>query len=169
MGRRKSAFIIACKDVDRIYAKEFPSKLSQKNLDELVRPANLAYKIMGCDDMNKKIPYFVVLVCVLAGCNDTSSRNNSIGLQYHSCLNTSDRRSVLGEDRLVIRLVNTQNDELNVYWIDYDGKEVYYKTLKSGEAYDQPTYVSHPWVIRDKKQKCIKIFTPVGESLEVKL
>jgi hypothetical protein len=41
--------------------------------------------------------------------------------------------------------------QVALYWLNYQGREVYYRTLGAhgGEFY-QPTYLSHPWVMRDK-------------------
>lgn len=44
---------------------------------------------------------------------------------------------------------NRSNKRLRFYWIDYQNNEVHYNTLNAGARYRQPTYATHPWVVRD--------------------
>lgn len=57
-------------------------------------------------------------------------------------------RSKEATQRAEILFKNTLTEKIRVYWIDYQGKEVFYRELDPGQSYRQPTYVSHPWRIR---------------------
>ena len=34
-----------------------------------------------------------------------------------------------------------------IYWIDYEGQRIHYKTLEPSASYQQSTYVNHPWEV----------------------
>jgi len=44
---------------------------------------------------------------------------------------------------------NETRNPINVLWINYEGREVPYRTLDPGDSYRQPTFASHPWRLRD--------------------
>jgi len=47
------------------------------------------------------------------------------------------------------------------YWLDQDGKRVrYYPDLAPGQAVEQPTFVTHAWLIADEQDRCIAIYVP---------
>jgi TIR domain/VHL beta domain len=67
-----------------------------------------------------------------------------------------------------ITFTNVGKRELEVYWIGYDGVEKLYYTLAPGTSYDQRTYVSNAWVVRDsqtKRQVATTIATPEDKTL----
>jgi hypothetical protein len=41
--------------------------------------------------------------------------------------------------------------QAELYWLNYQGREILYRTLEPGGEFHQPTYLSHPWVVRDKE------------------
>lgn len=50
---------------------------------------------------------------------------------------------------------------VHIYWIDFSGNRVLYKTLSSRRAYRQATYVHHPWVVcRADDDTAIAVFHP---------
>jgi len=49
-----------------------------------------------------------------------------------------------------VHFVNCTTGEVALYWLNYQGREVYYRSLLVGGEFFQPTYLSHPWVMRDK-------------------
>jgi len=59
-----------------------------------------------------------------------------------------------------IIFTNRTRDNISLFWLDYRGERVAYKTLRSGEAYTQRTYISHPWVIVGPHGACRKIVLP---------
>jgi VHL beta domain len=48
-----------------------------------------------------------------------------------------------------IAVINRRKEPVDIYWIDYNCREVPKRTLKAGARWNQRTYVSHPWRIRD--------------------
>ena len=55
---------------------------------------------------------------------------------------------------------NQSSGAVSAYWLDYGGKRVLYRRMNAGDSYDQPTYVTHPWVFVDANGKCRKIALP---------
>ena len=47
-----------------------------------------------------------------------------------------------------IQFNNQTSFDVNVFWIDYAGAEVFYVTLPAGSSYLQETYLTHPWLVR---------------------
>lgn len=44
---------------------------------------------------------------------------------------------------------NESNFVVDLLWIDYCGREVYYASIAPGTIHMQPSYATHPWVVRD--------------------
>ena len=55
--------------------------------------------------------------------------------------------STNGTTPATIDFVNELATNVDVYWINYSGDRVFYEDLTAGSSYDQPTYITHPWII----------------------
>ncbi len=65
-----------------------------------------------------------------------------------------------------ILFTNNSETEVDILWLNYDGEEVYYNSLKPGESYEQASYFSHPWVIyRAESNVCKGIVVPFTEQV----
>ena len=63
-----------------------------------------------------------------------------------------------------VQFVNAAASPVRVLWIDYSGMEVFYNFLAPGQSYVQPTYVTHPWLIRNADTGAPVVgFLPVAE------
>ncbi len=49
----------------------------------------------------------------------------------------------------MITFANEGSDRLAIYWLKYNGEEKFYRELLSGESYQQRTFITHPWRVRD--------------------
>jgi hypothetical protein len=49
-----------------------------------------------------------------------------------------------------ITFSNKSGKTIKVYWLDFEGDRVHYKTLEDKESYDQQTFLTHPWLITDE-------------------
>lgn len=56
-----------------------------------------------------------------------------------------------------IKFSNHYGTQVDVYWINYQGEEVFYKSLYDGESYEQQTYIGHEWIVREN---------PIGKILD---
>lgn len=45
--------------------------------------------------------------------------------------------------------LNTTQRQVNLYWMDYNGSQDLFTTLKPGSGIKANTFVSHPWIFRD--------------------
>ena len=61
----------------------------------------------------------------------------------------SGLKSTSGDAAAALKFENTKPDPVLLFWIDYGGSPVLYKTIMPGEAYQINTYMTHPWVVTD--------------------
>ncbi len=55
-----------------------------------------------------------------------------------------------------ITFYNATKEDAAVYWLDYEGKEIFYFLLQPEETRTCTTYVSHPWRIRDASNRLLQ-------------
>jgi len=67
--------------------------------------------------------------------------------------NTCATRSLRCEDGFLIYFANLSVHDVDVIWIDYEGYEVVYKTLRPRQMFKLQTFVSHPWIFRHRLTK----------------
>jgi len=74
----------------------------------------------------------------------------------------------VASDRLAtILFTNNSDTEVDILWLNYEGEEVYYNSLKPGESYEQASYFSHPWVVyRAESNVCKGIIVPFTDRVE---
>jgi hypothetical protein len=58
--------------------------------------------------------------------------------------------SVDGGMSATLALSNLSKRNVEVYWINFEGEEEFYKRLSPGQAYDQETFIGHIWRVRDE-------------------
>jgi hypothetical protein len=63
--------------------------------------------------------------------------------------------SLEGKTAATITFVNKTNETVSTYWLNYSGQRVFYKALLAGQQYNQPTFLTHPWVVLDPNGKCV--------------
>ena len=73
--------------------------------------------------------------------------------------------SVDGNQEVPIEFINSSNRTVAIYWLDYEGEEVFYRALRSRESYELQTYVTHPWCMRDAETG-VSILAVTVESAE---
>lgn len=49
----------------------------------------------------------------------------------------------------MIRLYNRSFTKAEIYWINYDGKFTFYKSLNHSDFLDLNTFTTHPWIFKD--------------------
>ncbi len=81
-------------------------------------------------------------------------------------------RSEQGKNETSIEFVNSLQESVNVFWVDYNGKEIKYATLDPGKRFLQPTYITHPWIVRrtsDKRKVGFIVGKKEKQTLNIKL
>jgi von Hippel-Lindau disease tumor supressor len=48
-----------------------------------------------------------------------------------------------------ITFANNSAQTVKLYWLNFEGKRVFYSALETGESLEQQTYLTHPWVVTD--------------------
>lgn len=72
-----------------------------------------------------------------------------------------------GNTKSTITFTNRTPDKQVVYWIDYDGKRHKYQELEPGESYDQPTFLTHPWLVTGLRDACVGYYLAEGKKTSV--
>ncbi|XP_014213975.1 von Hippel-Lindau tumor suppressor homolog [Copidosoma floridanum] len=62
-------------------------------------------------------------------------------------------RSIHNRDSSFVKFFNTSPHDVEIYWIDYNGKPVFYQTLGHQDYIDINTFVTHPWIFVEKETK----------------
>ncbi len=65
-------------------------------------------------------------------------------------------RSEDGLQSMSITFYNAAKEDAAVYWLNYEGKEIFYFLLQPEETRACATYVSHPWRIRDTSNRLLQ-------------
>lgn len=59
-----------------------------------------------------------------------------------------------------VTFVNPTGGSARIYWLNYQGRREFYKTLNPGESFVQDTYATHPWVVTDANEDCLEVYMP---------
>jgi von Hippel-Lindau disease tumor supressor len=78
-------------------------------------------------------------------------------------------KSVSHDVEATLKFVNKSGKTVKVYWLDYEGDRKLYQTLQDGESYDQPTYLTHPWVITDENDDAWYVYFPDAQPRSVEI
>ncbi len=68
-------------------------------------------------------------------------------------------RSIRGTHASTVVFRNTSNQITEINWLDYDGNEAHYVTLRPGDVLVQSTFDTHPWCIRDSTNAIVLAVT----------
>jgi hypothetical protein len=85
-----------------------------------------------------------------------------------SCSRERSLRSVTHDQPTGVTFRNLSGEFTKAYWLNYSGKRVFYRVL-TNRPWTVNTYISHPWVITDTKDQCMKIILPGTSQYSVYL
>lgn len=88
--------------------------------------------------------------------NLARARVGNIGVTRLKCDQKPSQSSQTGQPT-EIDFINKQAGYISIYWIDFSGKEIFYKTIEPEQSYRQSTYTNHYWVIKDSNGDCMEI------------
>ncbi|WP_438863992.1 hypothetical protein [Neptunicella sp.] len=109
-----------------------------------------------------KIILFLILWSLVSGCEPASKQN--IFLTDVGCESIDTVHSKLSDYKVSINFINKNYPKANLYWVDFEGKEVLYNIIDKGKEAIQETFTTHIWVIRDDSGKCLRVFVPSNEG-----
>ena len=75
----------------------------------------------------------------------------------------TEERSLRSHDSKLntqLTFVNNTTDSARVYWLNYQGRREFYKSLRPGESFTQDTFATHPWVATDADENCLDVYVP---------
>jgi hypothetical protein len=88
------------------------------------------------------------------------------GITENSCDLEKTLKSASGPS-INITFTNNSSGKVKIYWLDQSGtRRSYNAGLAVGAKHPQQTFVTHPWVITDANDKCLKIFVPSDASAD---
>ena len=99
----------------------------------------------------------------------------ALTLSYHdaaaagrNCPAPGSVRSQNSSTKVTLHFANSSNRAAKIYWLDYQGNRQFYRELKPGQDYMQPSFMTHAWIAVDPRGDCIdgvmKAFQP-GENI----
>ena len=62
---------------------------------------------------------------------------------------------------------NKSAEKRRLYWMDQDGDRKFYGVVEPGNAFKQPTFAGHAWVVTDDVEKCLYTFVATPDPLVV--
>ncbi len=68
--------------------------------------------------------------------------------EYDGMLCSDGLWSLRFEKACECKFINRCLNPIELLWIDYNGAEIVYAVLETGEVHHQPTYTTHPWIAR---------------------
>lgn len=71
------------------------------------------------------------------------------------CPAPGSARSPNSNRAAVLNIANSTGRTLKIYWLDFQGQRQFYRELKTGQDYRQPTFVNHLWIAVDGSGKCV--------------
>ena len=79
-----------------------------------------------------------------------------------NCSQESSLQSLNSSTPTTVEFINASPQTIRIYWQNFAGQRVLYNTLVPGQAYVQPTFVTHPWVATNTSDQCVAIYQPAA-------
>ena len=99
----------------------------------------------------------VVLSTVLIGAL------SSIAAKADDCSNEKALKSLPSSAASELSFQNASAEKRRIYWIDHEGDRKFYGVVEPGNAFKQPTFAGHAWVVTDELEKCLFSFVASAE------
>jgi hypothetical protein len=90
-----------------------------------------------------------------------------VGTPGSRCAQESVLKSTAGAVATKLQFVNRSTGPVILYWLDYDGKRVFYSRLAVGETIDMDTYVTHPWLVTIASGSCLGVYLPQPKPSQI--
>ncbi|MEO7215348.1 hypothetical protein [Mucilaginibacter sp.] len=66
-------------------------------------------------------------------------------------------------------LINDSPRKIKLYWIDFEGKPVFYKEVEPKARYTQPTFMQHVWLVEDADKTTLVYIRVRDEQCEINI
>jgi Leucine-rich repeat (LRR) protein len=101
----------------------------------------------------------------IQGCS-LSGRNGLPQCSGNACSKLGDVKSTSGP-AATITFNNNSSQRLKIFWLGYDGQQMYYGSVDSGRRYVQNTFQTHPWLLTTQEGKCVGVYLPTQSQVVV--
>ena len=89
---------------------------------------------------------------------DSDGDRKWVNLRLYDPDRVRSAKSQDGSTDTAIIFVNVTASEISFYWVDYNGKEVYYGAVAPNDFFTQSTYRGHVWSVKDASGKPLALF-----------
>lgn len=95
-----------------------------------------------------------------------SSNTEHLKAFGYTLADSTTTKSESGADAFTLKVTNLSNRSAKVIWKDYDGNEsaTHSYDVFPGETLEVPTFLTHPWVVRDHASAVLGVITPVAAT-----
>lgn len=80
------------------------------------------------------------------------------------CILEPKLKSIDGRIKTFIDFRNNSSQPVQIFWLNYSGEREKYSDLQSNKSYTQQTYLSHPWMVTNQLDECLKIYFPTKDK-----
>jgi hypothetical protein len=102
--------------------------------------------------------YVVLIAAITPLAADTSHPAEDAGIT-----------SVNSDVETKITFINQAPETIKIYWLSFEGKRVLYHTLKPGEAAEQVTFLTHPWLVTDDNDNAWQLYYPDAQPRKIEI
>ena len=71
--------------------------------------------------------------------------------------------------KINLKITNQGNEDLALYWVNYQGAPVSYGTAQPGKVLSFTTYGTHPWLIANPRDEIVGIFVPYKAARDTEI
>jgi von Hippel-Lindau disease tumor supressor len=87
----------------------------------------------------------------------------------YNCPEERGLRSANSDQPTSITFVNRLREEVQLFWIDFQGAKQRYARIAPGQSFTQQTYVTHPWAVYNRHGECLGVYFPEAAPRRVRL
>lgn len=132
-------------------AKAFESFTKKK-----LNSGNLPISVLGFSDNFKKFTFAMdgeTYECQLP--EYKISKTNSV--EFSPEILNAKERSIGGGNKVSFTVKNSVNENLKIFWLDFEGRSKNFGELKPGETRSISSFSQHTWLIQNSKKETVKI------------
>jgi hypothetical protein len=100
---------------------------------------------------------------------DVINNNDKVGVVFKAPYKAGAEAQKSGRSNTASKFTikNFLTEEIMGYWVDFDGKEVYYFSLKPNQQVTMDSYTSHIWRFKSAKSNAIIKTATLGKAVEM--
>jgi hypothetical protein len=122
---------------------------------------------------SRRLPAVAVVALALAawtfGGASGALAGNPVPEPHSSCEREGTDTSRDGVAEANLTVINLTEATFDLFWLDYDGARVFYQTVLPSSTQQQPTWITHPWILADEAGTCylLIVMTAVEQTMTI--